>query len=91
MEKEKVRKVSDNARIDLTDDEVEDLSEDLDTVLEKFSVLQDVDVEDVDPAFHPVEMEEETREDRKSSTLTQEEALSNADNTEQGYFKGPSA
>jgi|APHM01.1.fsa_nt_gi glutamyl-tRNA(Gln) and/or aspartyl-tRNA(Asn) amidotransferase, C subunit len=91
MEKEKVRKVSDNARIDLTDDEVEDLSEGLDTVLEKFSVLQDVDVEDVDPAFHPVEMEEETREDRKNSTLTQEEALSNADNTEQGYFKGPSA
>mgnify|MGYP002761044502 CR=1 FL=1 len=91
MEEDKVEQVSNNARIRLTEDEVDTFSSDLDDVLEKFESLQEVDVENVEPAFHPVELEEETRADQEASSLTQEKALSNSENTEQGYFKGPSA
>lgn len=91
MEEDKVKQVSDNARIRLTEDEVDTFSGDLDDVLEKFESLQEVDVEDVEPAFHPVELEERTRADEEGSSLTQEKALSNSENTRQGYFEGPSA
>lgn len=91
MEEDKLKQVSDNARIRLTEDEVDTFSNDLDDVLEKFESLQEVDVEDTEPAFHPVELNEETRADQKGSSLSQEEALSNSENTERGYFKGPSA
>ncbi len=91
MEEDKLKQVSDNARIRLTEDEVDTFSSDLDDVLEKFESLQEVDVENTEPAFHPVELNEETREDEEGSSLTQEEAVSNSENTERGYFKGPSA
>ena len=91
MEEDKLKQVSDNARIRLTEDEVDTFSSDLDDVLEKFESLQEVDVENTEPAFHPVELNEETRADQKRSSLSQEEALSNSENTERGYFKGPSA
>jgi aspartyl-tRNA(Asn)/glutamyl-tRNA(Gln) amidotransferase subunit C len=91
MEEDKLKQVSDNARIRLTEDEVDTFSSDLDSVLEKFESLQEVDLGDVEPAFHPVELEEETRADEEGPSLTQERALSNSENTERGYFKGPSA
>jgi aspartyl-tRNA(Asn)/glutamyl-tRNA(Gln) amidotransferase subunit C len=91
MEENKVEQVSDNARIRLTEDEVDAFSNDLDDVLEKFESLQEVDVKNTEPAFHPVDLGEKTRKDEKGSSLSQEEALSNSENTERGYFKGPSA
>lgn len=91
VSEEKIRKVAKNARLNLTDDEVEEFREDMDDILEAFDSLDDIDTEDVNPAFHPIDLDERKREDKVEESFSRDEALSNSENTEDGYFKGPRA
>lgn len=86
---EKVKDVADNSRIKLEEDEAEKFAEEFDNILEVFNKLDEIDTEDVEPAFHPINTGSETREDVKEDTLDKEEVFQNTDNEEDGYFKGP--
>ncbi len=86
---EEIRDVAENARLNLTDEEVEQLEEDFEDILGAFSTLDDIDTGGVEPSLHPIEIEREPREDEEEESLSQEESLSNTENTEKGYFKGP--
>lgn len=88
---ETVQKVADNARIKLDEEEAEEFREDFENILEKFSSLDEVDTEDVEPSFHPVEVDSKTREDEVEETLDREQVFQNTENDEENYFKGPSA
>lgn len=83
--------VAENARLDLSDAEKQELADDLADILDAFESLDEIDTEGVDPAFHPVEFADGTRPDAEGDCLTQEDALGNTENTENGYFKGPRA
>jgi len=91
VEEEKIRKVAKNARLNLSDEEVEEFGEDLDDILEAFDSLDDIDASGVEPAFHPIELDERKREDEVEESFSNDEALSNTENREEGYFKGPRA
>jgi len=79
-----VRHVASLARVDLDDAEVELFAEQFADILEYFDALDDVpeidDEADLDNVMRPDEVRE---------GLTREEALRNAPETEDGYFKGP--
>ena len=87
---EEVKAVAENARIKVTDEEAEEFTEDFQEILGMFETLDQVDTEDVEPSFHPVETESKTREDKKEATLEREEVFQNTENEEDEYFKGPS-
>ncbi|MFB6167065.1 MAG: Asp-tRNA(Asn)/Glu-tRNA(Gln) amidotransferase subunit GatC [Candidatus Nanohaloarchaea archaeon] len=89
VSREEILEVAENARLELTDEEVEELGEDFEEILESFQSLDEMDTEGVEPSLHPVDIEGRTREDEEEECLSQEEALENAENTENGYFKGP--
>ena len=91
VSEEEVQKVAENARINLSDEEASQFSEEFEKILGMFETLDEVDTEDVEPSFHPVEVKSKTRGDKKEETLNREEAFRNTDNEEEGYFKGPSA
>lgn len=91
VDADKVQEVAENARINIEEVEASEFAEDFDEVLEMFEKLEEVDTEDVEPAFHPVEVEPETRSDEKEDTLRKNEVFRNTDNEEEGFFKGPSA
>lgn len=88
---EDVKKVAENARIKVEDEEAEDFADDFEDILEMFETLDEIDTSNVEPAFHPVETESKSREDQKEDTLDKEEIFQNTENNEDGYFKGPSA
>ena len=88
---EEVERVAENARINVDQDEAEEMAEEFDSILEMFQKLEEVDTEGVEPAFHPIEVEPETREDEEGETLEKEDVFRNTDNEEDGFFKGPSA
>lgn len=88
---EEVQRVADNARINIDDEEIDSFVDDFEQILGMFSTLEEVDTEDVEPAFHPVEVEPETRADEAEDTLDNEEVFRNTENEEDGRFKGPSA
>ena len=79
-----VRHVASLARVDLEDEEVELFAEQFADILEYFDALDDVPEVDAEADLDNVMRPDEVREG-----LTQEEALRNAPETEDGYFKGP--
>lgn len=91
VDAEQVEEVAENARINIDREEAENFSEEFEEILEKFNQLDQIDTEDVEPAFHPVDIEPETREDEKEKTLQEEDVFRNTENRENGFFKGPSA
>lgn len=91
VDAEEVEKVAENARIKIDEEEAEEFAEDFEEILDMFETLDEIDTEDVEPAFHPVETESKSREDEEEETLEKEEVFRNTGNEEDGYFKGPSA
>jgi aspartyl-tRNA(Asn)/glutamyl-tRNA(Gln) amidotransferase subunit C len=90
VDKELVEHVASLARLKLTDAEIEEFTPQLKEILDMFSELGKVDT-DGKPSFQPIELKNALREDKIEKCLTQEEALSNSQNTKDGYFKGPRA
>ena len=84
VDAEEVRHVADLARIDLDDEEVDQFAVQFADILSYFDALDDVP--EVDPEADLVNV---MREDEVRDGLTQAEALENAPETEDGYFKGP--
>ncbi|MFB6175197.1 MAG: Asp-tRNA(Asn)/Glu-tRNA(Gln) amidotransferase subunit GatC [Candidatus Nanohalobium sp.] len=91
VDSDKVQEVAENARINVTGEEASEFAEDFDEVLEMFEKLEEIDTEDVEPAFHPVDVSPDTRSDEKEDTLTREKVFRNTENEEEGFFRGPSA
>ncbi|GCF14667.1 Asp-tRNA(Asn)/Glu-tRNA(Gln) amidotransferase subunit GatC [Haloarcula sp. S1AR25-5A] len=84
VDPEEVRHVADLARVDLADDEIERFTEQLGDILDAFEALDDVPETEREAELSNVMRPDETRE-----SLSQEEALQNASDTEDGQFKGP--
>lgn len=89
IDKELIERVAQNARLNLTEKEVEKFLPELKEVLEYFSKIDELKVDKEEPSFQPLEMKNVLREDKVTKCLTQEEALSNTKHKKDGYFKGP--
>ncbi len=84
VDPDEVGHVADLARVDLTDEERETFAEQFADILAYFETLDDVPEVEREPELTNVMRPDETQE-----SLSQEEALQNAEETEDGYFKGP--
>jgi aspartyl-tRNA(Asn)/glutamyl-tRNA(Gln) amidotransferase subunit C len=84
VDPEEVRHVAELARVDLDEADVEDFAAQFADILDYFETLDEVPEVDSDPDLVNVMREDEVREG-----LSQDEALQNAAETEDGYFKGP--
>lgn len=84
---EEVKHVGKLANLSLTEAEVEKFQQQLSEVLDYVEVLNEVDTEGVEPASQVMGLENITRDDIAGSSLSQEEALSEAKNKEKGMFK----
>ncbi len=89
MKKDLVKSIAENARLALTDKEIEEFLPQLQTIIDAFSKIQKINAKDVKPSFHPIQGKHKIREDIIGSSLKQEESLSNTQHKKDGYFKGP--
>ncbi|MEM2535098.1 MAG: Asp-tRNA(Asn)/Glu-tRNA(Gln) amidotransferase subunit GatC, partial [Candidatus Nezhaarchaeales archaeon] len=82
--------LSELARLRLTESEKKIILRDLNRILEYFSIIDEVEVADVEPAFHVLNVSNVMREDEVGGdSLTQGETLANAGHKEEGYIKAP--
>ncbi|WP_435178634.1 Asp-tRNA(Asn)/Glu-tRNA(Gln) amidotransferase subunit GatC [Halorussus sp. AFM4] len=81
---DEVRHVADLARVGLDDEEVERFADQFGDILDYFETLEEVPEVERETDLVNVMRPDETRD-----CLSQEEALANAPETEDGYFKGP--
>ncbi|ESS09998.1 MAG: aspartyl/glutamyl-tRNA(Asn/Gln) amidotransferase subunit C [uncultured archaeon A07HN63] len=85
VDTDEVAHVAELARVDLADAEREEFTEQFADILSYFDALDEVPEVDSDPELVNV-----MRADEVEEGLTQDEALQNAPETEDGFFKGPS-
>ncbi|UWG47936.1 Asp-tRNAAsn/Glu-tRNAGln amidotransferase C subunit [Halanaeroarchaeum sp. HSR-CO] len=84
VDAEEVRHVASLARVDLDDDEVATFTSQFQDILAYFDALDEVPAVEAEPDLVNVMRDDEIRE-----SLSQEAALENAEETEDGRFKGP--
>ena len=80
------------ARLELGEKDAEKYTPKLNSVLDYFNELDEVDTEGVEPTYHVLPLSNVFREDEAGEEgcfLTQDEALSNAPKSQEGFFKAP--
>jgi aspartyl-tRNA(Asn)/glutamyl-tRNA(Gln) amidotransferase subunit C len=79
------------SRLELSEKDTEKYTPKLNPVLDYFSELDEVDTEGVEPTYHVIALCNVFREDEVNTkcSLDQDEALSNAPNKQDGFFKAP--
>ncbi|MBC3178591.1 Asp-tRNA(Asn)/Glu-tRNA(Gln) amidotransferase subunit GatC [Corynebacterium lujinxingii] len=89
ISRDEVSRIARLARIALKDEELDDIAQQLDTIVEAVSKVQGVDTEGVTPMSHPHSIDAGMREDVEKKTLTQAEALDQAPAVEDERFVVP--
>ena len=77
------------ARLELSDDEVERFGGQLSAILDAVGKVSELDLEDVPPTSHPLDLVNVYGEDVPRPCLSREEALANAPDPEDGFFGVP--
>ena len=89
--REEVVHVAKLARLELTEDELERFAGQLNAILEAVGKVSELDLADVEPTLHPLELSNVFAEDEPRPPLSVEEALANAPDREDGAFRVPAA
>ncbi len=89
IKKEEVVYIGKLARIRLADSELESLSKQLNDILSYINTLNKVDTKDVPPTSHVLNLSNVYREDILKASLDVKDALANAPDKHEGYFKVP--
>jgi aspartyl-tRNA(Asn)/glutamyl-tRNA(Gln) amidotransferase subunit C len=82
-----VRHLAGLARIQVTDEEVANLTSQLSLIVDSVATVQKAVQGDVPATSHPIAMSNVFREDIVEPSLTQEQALSGAPDSAQGRFR----
>ena len=86
---EEVREIATLSRLHLTDAEVTNLTQDLDSILGYVAQLSELDTTNVEPMTHAVPFDCPLRADEVRPSLPLEEALANAPRREANFFQVP--
>jgi len=89
LTREEVQKVATLARLHLTAEEEERLTEQLDAILRYLEKLNQLDTSRVEPFTHAVDVVNAFREDKVTNHPNAEALLANAPDTDQTFFKVP--
>lgn len=84
---ETVQHLAGLARISLTENEVNALTRDLDSILMNIAQVSQVATSDVPATSHPISLQNITRPDVVADVLTRDEALQNASEVAEGMFR----
>jgi aspartyl-tRNA(Asn)/glutamyl-tRNA(Gln) amidotransferase subunit C len=77
------------ARLDLREDEIERLQGQLNAILDAVGKVSELDLSDVPPTSHPLELTNVLAPDEPRPSLPLEEALANAPEREGNFFRVP--
>jgi aspartyl-tRNA(Asn)/glutamyl-tRNA(Gln) amidotransferase subunit C len=79
------------ARLELTEDEVGRFTEQLSAILEAVAKVSELDLADVEPTAHPLDVVNVWAADEPRPSIPLGDALANAPEREAGFFKVPPA
>jgi len=89
--KDEVLHVARLARLELSEDEVAKFQEQLSDILEAVSKVSELDLSDVPPTAHPLDVANAWAEDVERPCLPLDDVFANAPDREDDYFRTPPA
>ncbi|MGY6463531.1 Asp-tRNA(Asn)/Glu-tRNA(Gln) amidotransferase subunit GatC [Corynebacterium sp. UMB8791] len=89
ISRDEVSRIARLARIALQEDELDQIAQQLDTIVDAVSKVQRVDTDGVEPMSHPHAIDAGMRPDVEKKTLTQEQALDQAPEVDEERFVVP--
>ncbi len=89
VSKEEVKYIASLAKLKFSEEEVDELSVELSRILEYVEKLNELDTENTEPLSHPLEKENVLRADERKSSVSTVEALKNAPDKTDEFFKVP--
>ena len=90
IDRDQVLHVARLARLRLTDDEVARMSSELSSILDHIEKISELDLENVEPTSHVVEVENVLRADEPRDSWPREQMLDLAPDPADGGFRVPS-
>ena len=89
ISKDEVLHVARLARLALTDDEIERLTEELGAILDAVGVVAELDLTDVPPTSHPLDLVNVWDEDEPRDSLLLDDVFANAPDRDGDLFRVP--
>lgn len=89
ISEDQVKHVAHLARLAITEEETEMLTNQLDKIITFAEQLNELDTDNVEPTAHVLEIKNVMREDRAQQGLPREEVLKNAPEHQDGQIKVP--
>lgn len=89
ISKNEVEHVANLARLNLSDDELETMTGQLDTILSYVDKLEELDTSEVKPTTHVFSVSNAFREDEVKDSLSQDEAVKNGPEQNGEFFQVP--
>jgi aspartyl-tRNA(Asn)/glutamyl-tRNA(Gln) amidotransferase subunit C len=87
--REDVLHVASLARLEIPEDEVDAVRDQLGAILEAVGKVSELDLSEVEPMTHPLDLANEWAEDDPRPSLPRDEALANAPDPVEGQFRVP--
>ena len=87
--KKEVEYVAKLAKLEFNEEEKEKFTSQLNSILDYFKKLNEIDTDKVEPTAYVISMPNLLNEDKVKPSLSQEEVLSNSKYLKKGYFKVP--
>jgi aspartyl-tRNA(Asn)/glutamyl-tRNA(Gln) amidotransferase subunit C len=84
-----VEHIAELARLKFEEKELDQFTNDLNEILTYVEKLNELDTENVEPLSHPIESVNNFREDEVKPSIKREEALKNAPDKDEEFFKVP--
>ncbi len=84
-----VQHIAKLARLEVSDDQIDDYVEKLTQILDLVDALKDVDTTDLLPLAHPLQMSQRLRADEPTEKNQRDLFQHNAENVEQGFYTVP--
>ena len=89
--REQILHVARLARLALTDEEVERLGAQLNDILEAVAKVSELELDDVEPTSHPLELVNSWAEDEPRPCLPVDDVFRNAPDRDDDFFRTPPA
>jgi aspartyl-tRNA(Asn)/glutamyl-tRNA(Gln) amidotransferase subunit C len=89
ISKEEIQHLADLAKIEITDTEADKYRDELGDIIDYAEKLDELDLEDVPATTHSIEIDAPLRDDNSEHRLSQDQALQNAPDSEDGQFRVP--
>ncbi len=87
--KKEVEYVAELSKLEFNEEEKEEFTSQLNSILDYFKKLDELDTEKVEPTAYVISMPNLMNEDKVKPSLPREEVLSNSKYIKKGYFKVP--